>query len=339
MHTLEQLASLTNSSFSGDKNIQISSVAGLKEASEGQISFVSNAKYINHLEATQASAVILSKALADKYQGNVLINENPYLTFAHILEILHSEPKPEAAVHKSAFIDKNAELHESVNIGPNVVIDEGVKIEANVVIDAGCYIAENSIIKSGTRLYPNVTLYKNTILGKNNIIHTGAVIGADGFGFAPTADKKWYKILQIGNVILGDDVEIGANTTIDRATLGSTKINNGVKLDNLIHIGHNVSIDKHTVIAAGTLIAGSSNIGKRCQIGGATAISGHLNIADDVIITGKSMVIKSIKSAGVYSSGIAADENKKWRKNAARFRKLDEMAKKVNDLDKKINEK
>lgn len=339
MYTLEQLAALTDSSFNGDKNTQITSVAGLKEASEGQISFVSNAKYISHLESTQASVVILSESLAQQYNGNALINNNPYLTFARVLHILNTETKPEAAIHKTALIDKSTMLHPSVNIGPNVIIEEDVIIEENVNIGAGCNIGKNSILKHGSHLYPNVTLYKDTVIGKNNIIHSGVVIGADGFGFAPTEEKEWFKILQIGNVVLGDYVEIGANTTIDRAALGSTEIKNGVKLDNQIHIGHNVIIDENTVIAAGTLIAGSSSIGKRCQIGGATAISGHLTVTDDVIITGRSMVIKSINTAGVYSSGITADENKKWRKNAARFRKLDELAKKVSNLDKKLNEK
>lgn len=338
MHTLEQLASLTNSSLNGDKNTQIDSVADLKDAISGQISFVSNAKYISHLESTKASAVIINEELSKEYQGNVLINDNPYLTFAHVLEILHSEPKPADNIHKSATIDDTAELHISTNIGANVVIEEKVVIDADVIIGAGCIIGKGSKLGSGTHLYPNVTIYKDTIIGKNTIIHSGAIIGADGFGFAPTPKKEWFKILQIGNVVIGNEVEIGANTTIDRAALGTTTIKSGVKLDNQIHIGHNVNIDENTIIAAGTVIGGSTMIGKRCQIGGATAISGHLTIVDDVVFTGRSMVMKSIKSAGVYSSGIATDENRKWRKNAARFRKLDELAKKVNHLNKKINE-
>ena len=339
MHTLEQLAELTNSAFNGDKNTPIDSVAGLNEAITGQISFVSDPKYINKLADTSASVVILNKTLAESYSGNVLINDNPYLTFARVLEILYAEPKSNSTVHKSAVIAENVNMHETANIAPNVVIEEGVTIEKNVAISAGSYIGENTHIAEGTRLYPNVTLYKDTKVGRNSIIHAGAVIGSDGFGFAPTADKSWFKILQIGNVVIGDDVEIGANCTIDRAALGTTTICNGVKLDNQVHVAHNVTIDEHTVIAGATGIAGSTYIGKRCQIGGAVAISGHLEIADDVIITGKSMVIKSIKTAGVYSSGIAADENKKWRKNAARFRSLDEIAKKVSHLDKKLNEK
>ncbi len=339
IHTLEQLAKLTDSSFSGDKNIQLNSVAALDEAVLGQISFVSNPKYINKLADSAASAVILNKGLAENYIGNVLINDDPYLTFARVLEILYAEPKSTVIVHKSVVIADDAILHKTVNIGPNVVIDEGVTIEKGVTIDAGCYIGKGSHLAEGVHLYPNVTLYKDTQIGKNSIIHSAAVIGSDGFGFAPTPAKSWYKILQVGNVVIGEDAEIGAGATIDRAALGTTTICNGVKLDNQVHVGHNVKIEEYTVIAAATVIGGSSNIGKRCQIGGAVAISGHLEVTDDVIITGKSMVIKSIKKSGVYSSGITADENKKWRKNAARFRSLDEIAKKVSHLDKKLNEK
>lgn len=338
-YTLEQLAELTKSSFSGDKNIEINSVSALSEASDGQISFVSNPKYIKQLETTNATAVILSKKLADKYTGNTLINDDPYLTFARVLEIIYTEPNYSSTVHESALIAETSLLDQSANIGPNVVIEDGVTIEADVKIDAGCYIGKGTKIASGVHLYPNVTLYKDTQIGKNSIIHSGAVIGADGFGFAPTPEKEWFKILQIGNVVIGENVEIGSSTTIDRAALGSTFINNGVKLDSQIHIGHNVKIDEHTVIAAGTLIAGSSTIGKRCQIGGAVAIAGHLSVADDVIITGRCLVTKSIKKSGVFSSGTTADENKKWRKNAARFRSLDEMAKKIRYLEQKLNEK
>ena len=337
--TLEQLAELTNSSISGDKNIQIYTVASLDEAESGQISFVNNSKYISKLADSTASAVILNSTLAKTYAGNALINDDPYLTFARVLTILYTETISSAKVHKSAIIADTAKIDINSNIEPNVVIEDDVVIGKDVSVGAGCYIGKGSKLDNGVRLYPNVTLYQDTHIGTNSIIHSGAVIGADGFGFAPTPEKSWFKIPQVGNVDIGKDVEIGASTTIDRAALGTTQICDGVKLDNQIHVGHNVKIDEHTVIAAATVIGGSSNIGKRCQIGGAVAISGHLTIADDVIITGRAMVMKSIKTPGVYSSGIAADENKKWRKNAARFRSLDELAKKVSALDKKLNEK
>lgn len=339
MHTLEELARLTNSSFDGDSNTQITTVAALDEAEQGQISFVSNPKYINKLAETSASAVILDKDLAESYQGNVLINNNPYLTFAHVLQILYAEPKSPGIIHKSATVADDTKIHQSAKIGPNVVIESGVIIDEDVIVGSNSVIGRNSRLYKGVQLHSNVTLYKDTKIGQNSIIHSGVVIGSDGFGFAPTDKKEWYKILHIGNVVIGDDVEIGANTTIDRGALGTTHINNGVKLDNLIHIAHNVKIDEYTAIAAGTVIAGSTIIGKRCQIGGAVAIAGHLNVVDDVIFTGRSMVMKSVKKPGVYSSGIATDENKKWRRNAARFRSLDEMAKKIRYLEQKLNEK
>ena len=338
-NTLEQLANLTSSTFNGDKDIQIDSVAGLDEARPGQISFVSNPKYTNKLSETAASVVILNSKLATDYTGNTLINDDPYLTFARVLNILHSEPKAPATIHKSAVIADDVSIHETVNIGPNAVIESGVTVGKNVTISAGCYIGHNTQLAEGVHLFPNVTLYKETHIGKNSIIHSGAVIGADGFGFAPTPEKSYFKILQVGNVVIGENVEIGASSTVDRAALGTTYINDGVKIDNQVHIGHNVKIDEHTVIAAGTLVGGSSSVGKRCQIGGAVAISGHLIISDDVIITGRSMVMKSIRLAGVYSSGVATEENKKWRKNAARFRHLDEMAIKIRRLEEKLNEK
>jgi len=338
MQTLEQLAKLTNSSFDGDGNIELTSVGALDEAESGQISFVSNPKYINKLAETSASAVILNNDLAKKFDGNTLINDNPYLTFARVLQILHAEPQSPGSIHKSATVSDNSKISKKAVIGANVIIESGVTIDENVIIGPNCVIGVNSQISKGVQLHPNVTLYKDTIIGENSIIHSGVVIGSDGFGFAPTKNQDWFKILQIGNVVIGDNVEIGANTTIDRAALGSTKINNGVKLDNLIHIAHNTEIGENTVIAAGTVIAGSTIIGKRCQIGGAAAIAGHLHIVDDVIFTGRSMVMKSVKKPGVYSSGIATEENKKWRRNAARFRNLDELAKKVRSLEQQLNE-
>ena len=337
--TLERLAEHTNSKFKGDGECQLGGVASLDEACEGDISFVSNPKYKKLLAISKASAVILSSTLAEDHLGNVLINDDPYLTFAKVVSIFHERKELVPAIHSSVIIDKSTTINESVNIAANVVIESDVTIEEGVTIGAGCFIGEGSVLKKNVRLYPNVTLYKDTQIGANSIIHSATVIGSDGFGYAPQKDKSWYKILQIGNVIIGSDVEIGASTTIDRAALGSTIIGNGVKLDNQIQIAHNVKIGEYSIIAGATNIAGSTEIGKACQIGGAVAISGHLQIADNVIITGRSMVMKSIKKAGVYSSGVATEENRKWRRNAARFRQLDEMAKTIKRLEKKLEER
>lgn len=334
--TLAELAELTGSTVKGDDNTQLKGVASLDKAKTGDISFVSNPRYKKTLAHSNASAIILSPVLADSYSGNALINSDPYLTFAKIVNTFYAENKPVASVHPSAVIAESADIGESVSIAANVVIESGVVIKNGVTIGANCYIGENSLLESAVVLHPNVTLYSETEIGSYSSIHSGAVIGADGFGYAPQKDKSWYKILQVGNVVIGSHVEVGANTTIDRAALGSTEIEDGVKLDNQIQVGHNVKIGEHSIFAGGTVLAGSTVFGKRCQIGGAVAVAGHLQIADDVIITGRSMVIKSITQAGVYSSGITADKNINWRRNAARFRKLDGMAKTIKQLEKKL---
>jgi UDP-3-O-[3-hydroxymyristoyl] glucosamine N-acyltransferase len=215
------------------------------------------------------------------------------------------------------------------------VIGKHVTIADSATIGAGTIIGDNCSIGKNSTLHANITLYPNSHIGKNTHLHSGVVIGSDGFGYAPTANE-WYKIKQIGNVTIGNQVEIGANTTIDCGALGSTSIADGVKLDNLIQIGHNVIIGEHTAIAACVGIAGSVTIGKRCQIGGASAIAGHLNITDDVTITAMSMVINSIKTAGIYSSGMPINENRTWRKNIIRFKQLDAMAKKIRQLEAQI---
>ncbi len=336
--TLEKLAKLTESRIQGNKDCILKGVASLSDAGLGDVSFVSNIKYKKLLNSCDASAVILPPSLAKNYDGNALINEDPYLTFAKTVNFFYDKKTDDslAKVHSSASIAKSANIASGVTVAANVVIDENVTLKSGVTIGAGSYIGENTFIESNVLLYSNVTIYSDTKIGENSTIHSGAVLGADGFGYAPQKDKSWYKILQVGNVVIGSDVEIGANTTIDRAALGSTTIGNGVKIDNQIQIGHNTKIGEHTAIAAGTLIAGSTTIGKYCQIAGAVAIAGHLNIVDNVIITGKSMVIKSIDKAGVYSSGIAADENKKWRRNAIRFSQLDEMSKTIKRLEAEL---
>ncbi len=333
---LEKLAELTDSILKGDKDCELKGVASLENARTGDISFVSNPKYKKLLGASKATAVILSPALAKDYSGNALINEDPYLTFAKTVKIFHPVEKTIPSIHPSASIAKSANVSSNAVIATNVVIETGVIIHDSVTIGAGCFIGKDSVIENGVVLHSNVSLYSDTKIGVNSIIHSGAIVGADGFGYAPQKDKSWYKILQVGNVVIGSDVEIGANTTIDRAALGSTQIGDGVKIDNQIQIGHNVKIGEYTAIAAGTLIAGSTEIGAYCQIAGAVAIAGHLKIVDNVFITGKSMVIKSIDKAGIYSSGIAADENKKWRRNAIRFSQLDDMAKTIKQLEKKL---
>ncbi len=339
--TLQQLAEITHSKTRGDASIMLSGVAPLHSATAGQISFVSNPKYKPLLKDTKASAVVLSPDLAENYSGNALLNKDPYLTFARVVTAFTQTALLTEEIHTSAIVAKNVVLGKGVNIGPNAVIGQGARIGDGVVIGAGCVVGTDCILENDVHLYPNVTLYHASQIGSRSILHSGVVIGADGFGFAAnseTEEKSWFKIPQIGNVILESDVEIGANTTIDRAAMGSTRIGKGVKLDNQIQVGHNVELGEHTIIAGGTVIAGSTRIGKHCLIGGAVAIAGHLDIADNVMLTGRSMVMKSIPDAGVYSSGVPADENRNWRRNAARFKKLNDMAKQIKQLEKQIKQ-
>lgn len=341
--SLKELAKITKSSILGDEKILLKDIASLDTANNEQISFLSNPKYIKQLASTQAKALILTPDLAKEYlsqkpEGNILVNNDPYLTFAKVVNAFYSSKNTSSKHHTTASISKQATIGDNCHIAANVVIEKGVVIGNGVSINAGCVIAENSIIKDHVTLHANVTIYSDTHIGEHSIIHSGAIIGADGFGFALQKDKSWYKILQVGNVIIGDNVEVGASTTIDRAALGSTVISNGVKLDNQIQIGHNVQLGEHTIIAAGTLVAGSTKIGKRCQIGGAVAISGHLTIVDDVTITGGSMVIKSLLESNVYSSGIGSDTNRQWKRNVIRFSQLNDMAMRLKKVEKQLKD-
>ncbi len=333
--SLNELAEITTSELRGNGNLKITGIASLESASKTDISFATGRKYLSQLQVCNAAAVILPPDLAKNYQGNMLINKSPYLAYAQVVNAFHPQPKIKAGIHPSAIIDPSSSISPNASIEANVVIGKDVTIADAVTLEAGSIINNNCSIDQNTHLHANVTLYADTQIGENSRLHSGVVIGADGFGYAPN-QGEWYKIKQVGKVIIGNQVEIGANTTIDRAALGNTVIKDGVKLDNLIQIAHNVQIGEHTAIAAGVAIGGSATIGKRCQIGGASAIAGHLEIADDVIITGMSMVISSIKSAGVYSSGMPINKNRQWRKNIIRFTHLDKMAQKIRQLEKQI---
>ena len=332
---LQKLAELTGSELQGDPHCQIQNIASIEQADKTDISFIHSKKYLPYLSETKAAAVILPKSMSDNFSGNKLINDDPYLAYAKAVTALYPSDQSNGVIHPTAVIHKSVRLGENVSIAANVVIDEGCEIASDVIIGAASSIAKNCKIGEATELKSHVTLYHDTIIGGFCLIHSGAVLGADGFGFAPQKNGKWYKIPQIGNVILGDNVEIGANTCIDRAALGSTKIGNGVILDNLIQVGHNVSIGENTAIAGQTAIAGSTKIGKRCRIAGASAIVGHLEIADDVTITATTLVSHSIHQAGVYSSGMVVDDYQSWRKNTARFKKLDALFRRVIKLEKR----
>jgi UDP-3-O-[3-hydroxymyristoyl] glucosamine N-acyltransferase len=332
--TLAELAAVVNAILRGDQNCVITSIGPLQSAKAGQITFLDNPKYRQYLSNTQASAVILSEMNADFCSVNALIVKNPYLAYAKIAAIFAEYPKPIiSGTHQTAIIGQDCQIDPTVNIGAHVVIGNHVIIGRNTQIDSGCVIGDDCQIGSDCHLWANVTLYYRAKLGNRVVVHSGTVIGSDGFGFAHH-QGGWYKVPQLGSVVICDDVDIGANTVIDRGALEDTLIEKGVILDNLIQIAHNVHIGEYTAVAGCTGIAGSAEIGKHCMIGGGSSINGHIKITDDVMLTGTTTVNNSIKEPGIYSSGIPAMKNEQWRKNAIRFRQLDQMAKKLNSLEK-----
>ncbi|RMJ03869.1 UDP-3-O-acylglucosamine N-acyltransferase [Marinobacter litoralis] len=334
-YRLQEIADALGASLRGDPDARVSGMATLQAAGPSQISFLANPSYGKYLKDSRAGAVIVSPATADQAQTNVLILDNPYMGYARLSHWFDRTPVASAGIHPSAVVDPSATISSTASIGPHVVIETEVVIGEQVVVGAGSVVGARSRVGDCTVLSPRVTLAHDVQLGQRCSILSGAVIGGAGFGFA-NEKGEWHRIAQLGGVILGDDVEVGANTTIDRGALGPTVIGNGVKLDNLIQIAHNVQIGDHTAMAALSAIAGSTSIGKYCVFGGASAVAGHLNIADQVHLTGMSMVTNDISEPGVYSSGLPADKNRQWRKNAVRFRQLDGLARRIKELEKKF---
>ncbi|KGJ91065.1 UDP-3-O-(3-hydroxymyristoyl)glucosamine N-acyltransferase [Thalassotalea sp. ND16A] len=335
MISLGDLAKKLGGSVNGDEDCQISSLATLTDAKPGQIAFLANAKYRPHLETTEASAVIVSQASAKYCQTNALILKNPYLGFALVAQLLDTTPKASNGIADSAVIASDASIGNNVSIGANSVIENGVILSDNVTIGANCFIGKNAVIKAGTQLWSNVSIYHNVEIGKNCLVQANTVIGSDGFGYA-NDQGRWVKIPQLGSVIIGNNVEVGACTTIDRGALENTIIADNVILDNQIQIAHNVQIGSGTAMAACSVIAGSSVIGKNCTIAGLVGINGHINVTDGCVFTGMSMVTKAVKEPGVYSSGMPILPNKEWRKNASRYKHLDAMHKKMAELEKSL---
>lgn len=333
--TLAELAVHVGGEVSGDAKCEISSVGTLEHAVPGQISFFSNRKYRRQLENTSASAVVLSPQDVDDFTGNAIVVREPYVAYAKIVSLLYDGDVAQPGIGSGTVIDETANVDASCSIGQNVVIEANVRIAKGVRVGAGSFIGQNATIGADSLLHANVTVCDDTVIGERAIVHPGAVIGSDGFGLA-NDNGQWIKVNQVGCVIVGSDVEIGSNTTIDRGAIDDTVIEDGVKLDNLIQIGHNVKIGAHTAIAGCTGISGSARIGKHCAIGGGVGIVGHLEITDNVTITGMSLVTRSITEPGVYSSGTPLEENKKWHKNFVRIKQLDEIARRVKRLEAKL---
>ncbi|MCI2283393.1 UDP-3-O-(3-hydroxymyristoyl)glucosamine N-acyltransferase [Colwellia sp. MSW7] len=315
----------------------IISLATLANAKQGNVAFLANKKYISQLSDTRASAVIISPDMLEQCPVNALVMDNPYMGYAILANLLDTTPNIAEGIHVSAVIANDVTLGENVNIGANAVIESGVKLEDNVSIGAGCFIGKNTTIGKGTRLWANSSIYHNVIIGEDCLIQANTVIGSDGFGYAPVnAQYKWHKIPQLGRVVIGDRVEIGASTTIDRGALEDTIIKDGVILDNQIQIAHNVVIGENTAMAACSVIAGSTVVGKNCTIAGLVGINGHINITDNCTFTGMAMVTKDISTPGVYSSGMPAAPNKEWNRTNARVKRLDSLTQRVKALEKEF---
>lgn len=336
--TLAELARRFDCKLQGNPDVEINGVAALDRAGPNDIAFFSDKRYKSYLVSTQAGAVILTGNDTEFYGGNALITDNPHLRFAEIAEFLVSSSAAHCAgIHATAIVEQNANISKTAQIGEYVVIEEGAYIGDHVTIGPGCHIEQNAVIGDRTKIYSNVVVRYGCEIGSDCIIHPGVVIGSDGFGYAKDG-AKWIKVPQLGRVLIGNEVEIGANTVIDRGALYDTIIGNGVKLDNLIQVAHNVEIGDDTAIAGCVGIAGSAKIGKRCAIGGQAGILGHLEITDDVQIAAASLVMNSIKKPGMYSANLKADDYDSWKKNAARFYHLDEMARRLKQLEKTVKQ-
>ena len=333
--TLGQLAERLGATLRGAPETVIRGLAALQDAGPDQLSFLANAQYRKHLAASQAAAVLLNAADAEGYTGAALIVGNPYLAYAQLSHLFDRKPRAAAGIHPTAVVAEDAQVDASASIGAYAVIESGVQIAAQVTVGAHCVVGARSLIGEGGWLAPRVTLYHDVHIGKRVVIQSGAVIGGEGFGFA-NEKGVWQKIAQIGGVSIGDDVEIGANTTIDRGALADTLIGNGVKLDNQIMIAHNVQVGDNTAMAGCAGISGSTKIGKNCMIAGGVGMVGHIEVCDGVFVTGMTMVTRSITEPGSYSSGTAMQPAAEWRKSAARIRQLDDMARRLQQLEKQL---
>lgn len=330
--TLADLARRFGGTTCGNPKTEIDHVAPLHRAGPRAVAFVANQRYLDDLTRTNAGIVILSPQDAVGYTGNALAVDNPHLCFAKVAQLLHPPQTEAAGIAPTAQIAPDAIVATSATVAAFASIESGAVIGEQVVIGSGCRIGRNAEIGEGTRLLANAVVAYDCRLGRRCLVQAGAIIGTDGFGFARDGER-WQKVPQLGRVVIGDDVEVGANTTIDRGALDDTVIGNGVKLDNQVHIAHNVRIGDHTAIAACVGIAGSTVIGARCTFGGHIGIIDHLTIVDDVHVTAGSLVTSSIARAGVYSSSLKAQPVEEWRRNAARLHHLDELAQRVRDLE------
>ncbi len=333
---LADLAQQLDAELHGDGDIVITGVASMSSAQSGQITFLSDSRYREGLASCQASAIVLAEAELPYWHSAALVVKNPYLTYARMAQILDTTPAPAQDIAPSAVISPDAKLGKHVSIGANAVIESGVELGDNVIVGAGCFIGKNSRLGAGTRLWANVSIYHEVIIGERCLVQANTVIGSDGFGYA-NERGQWIKIPQLGTVRIGNNVEIGASTTIDRGALDDTIIGDGVIIDNQCHVAHNDEIGDHTAVGGGVIMAGSLKIGRYCQIAGASVINGHMEICDKVVITGMGMVMRPITEPGIYSSGIPLQPNKVWRKTAALVMNINDISKRLKAVERKVD--
>ncbi len=336
-YTLGEIAQRIGARLEGDETIRISGVSSLESPRADTIGFLTHSRYRKHLNDTVAAAVILREDDLPHCPVAALVCDNPYATYARLTALFAPVADNAELIHPSAVIHAEAKLAEGVIVAANAVIAANVQLGAGTRIGSGCIIEEGVCIGEGSHLHPNVTVYHDCVIGRNANIHSGAVIGSDGFGFA-NEGGRWIKIHQLGRVIIGDDVEIGANTSIDRGAIEDTVIGNNVIIDNQVQVAHNVRIGDHTAVAGCVGIAGSAIIGNNCALGGGVGILGHLKIADGVTVTAMSLVTNSIKQPGVYSAGTPLEPKAQWQKNYVRFKQLDDMSRRIRTLEKQLKQ-
>jgi UDP-3-O-[3-hydroxymyristoyl] glucosamine N-acyltransferase len=333
VYYLGELADRLDLTLSGNARREIAGLATLAAAGPDDLAFIASEKYLSQLARTRAAAVILAPEFVDQCPADCLISDSPYLAFARASQLFDRSPQPLPGVHSSAVVAADAQVHTSASVGPNAVIEEGAVVAAGAVVGANVYLGHNSRLGAGTRVFPNAVIYHDVHVGESCVIHSQAVLGADGFGFVP-GPTGWEKICQLGGVRIGDRVEIGASTTVDRGALGHTVIEDGVIIDNQVQIAHNCRIGKNTAIAGCAGLAGSTIIGAGCTLAGGVGVVGHVEICDNVHVTGMTLVTKSITQPGSYSSGTPMASTRDWKRSAVRFSQLDSIQQRLAALEK-----
>jgi len=334
---LSELSERVGAKLDGDAGTVVHGVAPLDRAGPGEVTYLAGPRHRRSLPETNAAAVILTESFRPECPVAALVCENPELVFARVVEALAGERQKRAGIHATAWVDDGAEVHPSAYVGPHCTVECGVHVGAGAEIGSGSFLGAECRIGEDTVLMARVSVYPGVTLGRRCLVHAGAVLGSDGFGLARDGDR-WIKIPQLGSLSIGDDVEIGANTTIDRGAMDDTIVEEGVKLDNQIQIGHNVFIGANTAIAGCAGVAGSTRIGRGCTIGGGACVAGHIEIADAVHVGGMAGVSKSLHEPGAYASGTLVEPLVNWRRNSARFRHLDELARRVRKLEARLDE-